>query len=87
MVNLSKLLQLYQFIKFPLTQTVSHNITLMTAMDQYLLAAGDEHQYKLMDQADFLSCQQYGTTCLCKDRDVIEKDLTMTCIWAYYLQE
>ena len=40
-----------------------------------------------MDPADFLSCKQYGTTFLSKDRDVIGKDLATTCIGAYYLQE
>ena len=31
---------------------------MMPAMDQDLLAVGEEYQYKLMDQADFLSCKQ-----------------------------
>ena len=57
MVKPSKLLQLYRFIKFPLAQTISHNITMMPAMDQDLLAVGKEYQYKLMDQTDFLSCK------------------------------
>ena len=65
----SKLLQLYRFIKFPLTQTIGCN------MDQDLLAVSKDYQYKLMDQADFLSCKQYRTTFLCKDRDVTGKDL------------
>ena len=87
MVKPAKLLQLYRFIKFPLTQTTGHNITMMPSMDQDLLAVGEDYQYKLMDQADFLSCKQYGTTFLCKDRDVISKDLATTCIGSYYLQK
>ena len=87
MVKPSKLLQLYKFIKFPLTQTTGHNITMMPSMDQDLLAVGEEYQYKLMDQTDFLSCKHYGTTFLCKDREVIGKDLATTCIGAYYLQD
>ena len=42
MVKPSKLLQLYKFIKFPLTQTTGHNITMMPSMDQDLLAVGEE---------------------------------------------
>ena len=82
MVKPSKLLQLYKFIKFPLTQTVGHNITMMPSMNQDMLAVWEEYQYKLMDQTDFLSCKQYGTTFLCKYRDVIRKDLASTCIGA-----
>ena len=82
----AKLLQLYRFIKFPLTQTIGQNITMMQAMTQDLLAVSEDHQFKLMDQAEFLSWKQYGTTFLCKDHDVVEKDLASTCIGAYYLQ-
>ena len=55
-------------------------------LSQDLLAIGKDHQYKLMDQADFLSHKQYGTTFLCKDCDVVGKDLASICVGAYFLQ-
>ena len=69
-----KLLQLYRFIKLD-----GHSINMMPVMDQDLLVVRKDYQFKLVDQADFLSCKQYGNTFLCKDRNVIGKQSDAKC--------
>jgi hypothetical protein len=71
MVNPNKLLKFFQFIKFPLAQNLGSNLTMMPNIEQDLLAIGQEHQFNLLSQSDLNSCTQYGTTYLCKGRDVL----------------
>jgi hypothetical protein len=50
MVNPSKLLKFFQFIKFPLAQTLGSNLTMMPNIYQDLLAIGQDHQFNLLSQ-------------------------------------
>jgi hypothetical protein len=86
MVNPSKLLKFFQFIKFPLAQNLGSNLTMMPTINEDLLAIGQDHQFNLLSQSDLNSCTQYGSTYLCKGRDVLRTDLENTCLGAYYLE-
>ncbi len=86
MVNPNKLLKFFQFIKFPLAQNLGSNLTMMPNINQDLLAIGQNHQFNLLSQSDLNSCTQYGTTYLCKGRDVLRTDLESTCLGSYYLE-
>jgi hypothetical protein len=86
LVNPSKLLKFFQFIKFPLAQNLGSNLTIMPNIVQDLLAIGQDHQFNFLSQSDLNSCTQYGTTYLCKGRDVLRKDLDNTCLGSYYLE-
>ena len=83
MVKPFKIFQLYRFIKFPQTKIIGHNITMMPGMGQDLLVVGEDYQYKLMDQANFLSCKQYSRV---KTVMLLVRTEATTCIGAYYLQ-
>ena len=86
MVNPNKLLKFFQFIKFPLAQNLGSNLTMMPNINEDLLAIGQDHQFNLLSQSDLNSCTQYGSTYLCKGRDVLRTDLDTTCLGAYYLE-
>ena len=86
MVNPSKLLKFFQFIKFPLAQNLGSNLTMMPNINRDLLAIGQDHQFNLLSQSDLNSCTQYGATYLCKGRDVLRTDLENTCLGSYYLE-
>ena len=86
MVKPMKLLKFFQFIKFPLSQNIGKNLTMMPNVNEDLLAIGHEHQFKLLSQSDLNSCTQYGPTYMCKGRDVMRTDLDTTCLGAYYLE-
>ena len=66
MIKPAKLLKFFKFIKFPLIQSGSTNFSMSPHMDSELLAVGQNHQYKILSQADLVDCEQLGTTFLCK---------------------
>ena len=86
MVKPNKMLKFFQYIKFPMTQTIGQNYSLMPHMEKDLLAVGADHQFKILSQSDLTSCNKYASTYLCKGRDVMRTDLDATCLGAYYLQ-
>jgi hypothetical protein len=86
MVNPSKLLKFFQFIKFPLAQNLGSNLMMMPNIDQDLLAIGQYHQFNLLSQSDLNSCTQYGNRYYCKGRDFLRTDLDNTCLGSYYLE-
>jgi hypothetical protein len=87
MVKSIKLLKFFQFIKFPFFQTSGQNFTMMPNIERDLLAIGQEHQFNLLSQSDLNSCTQFGSTYMCKGRDVVRTDLNTLCIGAYYLED
>ncbi len=76
---------LFQFIKVLLSQTSGQNYSIMPNIDLDLLAIGQDHQFNLLSQSDINLCTKYGSTYLCKGRDVLRTNLNMTCIEAYYI--
>jgi hypothetical protein len=82
-----KLLKFFQFVKFPLSQTTGENNSLMPNINQDLLAIEQDHEFTLLRQSDLNSCSQYGSTYLCKGREVLRTDLNTTCIGAYFLED
>jgi hypothetical protein len=85
MVKPMKLLKFFHFIKFPLSQTSGQNYSMMPNIDKDLFAIGQECQFSLLSQSDMNLCTQYGSTHLCKERDVLRTYLNTTCIGAYYV--
>ena len=86
MVKPEKLLKFFKFIRFPLTQSHTTNFSMVPHMDSELLAVGQNHQYKILSQADLIDCEHLGATFLCKGRDVLRSDLEKTCLGSYYLE-
>jgi hypothetical protein len=82
-----KLPKYFQFITFPLNQNSGQNYSMMPIIEKDLLAIGQEHQFNLLSQSDINLCTQYGSTYLCKGRDVLRVDLRTTCLGAYYLED
>jgi hypothetical protein len=82
-----KLLKFFQFIKFPLSQSTGQKFSMMPNIDQDLLAIEQDHKFNFLNQSDLNSCTQYGSTYLCKGRDVLRMDLNNTCIGTYYLED
>jgi hypothetical protein len=87
MVKPNKLLKFFQFIKFPLYQTSGQNYSMMPNIGKDLLTIGQEDQFNLLGQSDLNLCTQYGSTYLCKGRDVLRTDLKSTCVGTYYLED
>ncbi len=49
-------LNLLQFIPFPLSQSLGANITVTPKVGEDLIAAGKDHQYKLLGHTDLAGC-------------------------------
>ena len=60
---------------------------MMPNIGKDLLAIGQDHQFNLLGQSDLNSCTQYGSTYLCKGRDVLRTDLKTTCLGVNYLED
>jgi hypothetical protein len=67
-------LKFFHFVKFPITQSVRNNLTMIPHVVEVLQAVGQDHQFKLFSQSDLNYCIRYGSTYLCKGRDVMRKD-------------
>jgi hypothetical protein len=82
-VKPKKFIKFFQFIKFPFSQLSVQNFTMMPNIDKDLLTIGQDHQFNLQSQSGLHACTKYGSTYLCKGREVIRTELNTTCMGAY----
>ena len=82
------LLNMNQYLPFPLTQTLSNNHSLTPSVGQNdILAYSGFETYKILSQSDLASCNKMGDTYFCKGRNDLRTDITNTCLGSLYLQQ
>jgi hypothetical protein len=82
------LLNLNQYLPFPLTQNLSPNHSLMPSVGQNdILAYNGFDTFKIILQSDLASCHKMGETYFCKRRNDLRTDVTETCLGSLYLQQ
>ena len=81
------LLQLNQYVPFPLSQQMSVNHSLTPAVgDKDILAYGNMNTFKILSQSDLASCHKMGDTYFCKGRNVLQTKLEDTCLGAIFVR-
>jgi len=82
------LLNMNQYLPFPLTQSLSLNHSLTPSVGQNdILAYSGFATYKILSQSDFAACHKMGDTYFCKGRNDLRTDITATCLGSLYLQQ
>ena len=78
-------LNLYQYIPFPLSQSLGANTTITPTVNKDLIAVGKQHQYKILGQTDLAACTKLGQNFLCEGRSVLRTDLENSCLGALFV--
>jgi hypothetical protein len=90
MVKEGHMLQLLQFIPFPLSQTMAYNSSITPKVgNQDLLAIKTRRgqtEYKVLSQSDLIGCTKLGTNYLCPERHILNTQLKDTCLGSLYNQ-
>ena len=82
------LLNLNQYLPFPLTHSLSPNHSLTPSVGQNdILAYSGFDTFKILSQSDLASCHKMGETYFCKGRNDLRTDITETCLGSLYLQQ
>ena len=82
------LLNLNQYLPFPLSHTLSPNHSLTPSVGQNdILAYSGYETFKILSQSDLASCHKMGETYFCKGRNDLRTDITETCLGSLYLQQ
>jgi len=82
------LLNLNQYLPFPLTQSMSPNHSLTPSVGQNdIIAYSGFDTFKILAQSDLASCHKMGDTYFCKGRNDLRTDITETCLGSLYLQQ
>jgi hypothetical protein len=85
MVSADNKLNLYQYIPFPLSQSLGANVSITPMVNKDLIAVGKQHQYKILGQSDLAACTKMGQNFLCEGRSVLRTDMDDSCIGALFL--
>jgi hypothetical protein len=82
------LLNLNQYLPFPLSHNLSpnHSLTPFVGQNDILAYSGFE-TFKIISQLDLASCHKMGETYFCKGRNDLRTDITETCLGSLYLQK
>ena len=82
------LLNLNQYLPFPLSHNLSPNHSLTPSVGQNdILAYSGFETYKIISQSDLASCHKMGETYFCKGRNDLRTDIIETCLGSLYLQQ
>ena len=82
------LLQLNQYLPFPLSHDLSPNHSVTPAVGQNdILAYSGYETYKIVSQSDLAACHKMGETYFCKGRNDLRTDIQETCMGALFLQQ
>ena len=82
------LLQMHQYLPFPLSHNLSPNHSLTPVVGQYdILAYNGEETFKLVSQSDLTACHRMGDTYFCKGRNDLRTDILETCQGSLFLQQ
>ena len=88
LVKAEYLLDLNQFLPFPLSHNFSPNHSLTPSVGQNdILAYSELETYKIISQSDLVSCRKMGETYFCKGRNDLRTDILETCLGSLYLQQ
>ena len=92
-------LQLWEYIPFPILQSVRTNSTIIpqTGKYNYIAMIPDRdlktthvvppHRYRVLDDAELKSCYRIRDVYLCAGRNTLRTDIQNSCIGALYLRE
>ena len=87
-VKAEYLLNLNQYLPFPLSHNLSPNHSLTPSVGQNdILAYSGFETYKVISQSDLASCHKMGETYFCKGRNDLRTDILETCLGSLYLQQ
>jgi len=82
------LLNLNQYLAFPLTHNLSPNHSLTPSVGQNdVLAYSGFDTFKILSQSDLASCDKMGETYFCMGRNDLRTDITKTCLGCLYLRQ
>ena len=82
------LLNLNQYLPFPLSHDLSPNHSLTPSVGQNdILAYSGFETFKTVSQSDLAACHKMGETYFCKGRNDLRTDITETCLGSLYLQQ
>ena len=82
------LLQMHQYLPFPLSHNLSPNHSLTPVVGQYdILAYSGDETFKLVSQSDLAACHRMGETYFCKGRNDLRTDILETCPGSLFLQQ
>jgi hypothetical protein len=88
LVKQEYLLNMNQYLPFPLTHNLSPNHSLMPSVGQNnILTYSGFDTFKILSQSDLASCHKMGDTHFCKGRNNLRTDMTETCLGSLYLQQ
>jgi hypothetical protein len=82
------LLNLHQYLPFPLSHNLSPNHSLTPSVGQHdILAYSGYETFKIVSQSDLAACTRMGDTYFCKGRNDLRTDIKNTCLGSLYLQQ
>jgi hypothetical protein len=85
LVKHENLLQMHQYLPFPLSHDLSPNHSIMPAVGQNdVLAYSGYETYKIVSQSDLAACHKMGETYFCKGRNDLRSDIQETCLGALF---
>jgi len=88
LVKHENLLQMHQYLPFPLSHDLSPNHSVTPAVGQNdVLAYSGYETYKIVSQSDLAACHKMGETYFCKGRNDLRTDIQETCLGALFLQQ
>ena len=87
-VKQENLLQMHQYLPFPLSHDLSPNHSVTPAVGQNdILAYSGYETYKIVSQSDLAACHKMGEVYFCKGRNDLRTDIQQTCLGALFLQQ
>ena len=87
-VKPENLLQMHQYLPFPLSHELSPNHSVTPAVGQNdILAYSGYETYKIVSQSDLAACHKMGEVYFCKGRNDLRTDIQQTCLGALFLQQ
>ena len=87
LVKQEYMLQLHQYIPFPLSQNFAQNHTLTPAVgEKDILAFGFMNTFKIISQSDLAGCHHMGEFYFCKGRNVLQTRMEETCLGAIFVK-
>jgi len=78
--------KLYEFIPLPIHFNFSGNVSVTPEVgNNNMITVGHSKSYQILSSLDLQNCSKMGETYFCKGRNVLQTDLTKTCLGALCL--
>jgi hypothetical protein len=79
------LLELHQYVPFPLSQNFASNHSLTPKVgDKDILAFGHMNTFKILSSTDLSACHRMGATYFCTGRNVLQTKMETTCLGSIF---